>query len=187
MADRLPIPPAPPSFASRRPGIAGVILAVALIAVACSGSSSSGGGPNHDDAGAVGGTTGSGGSGPTGGTGAGTPGSGGSATDGGCSLSVCYGACVDTQTDSMNCGSCDTVCPQGTSCQGGVCRPQGGGFGAPCTKNSDCSSVLCLQSTELLEKMRERRRLPTRAGVDLCVAERLLLGMPVHAKRQRDL
>lgn len=38
---------------------------------------------------------------------------------------VCDGACVDTRTDSDNCGTCGKVCVGGDTCQNGVCT--GGG------------------------------------------------------------
>ena len=34
---------------------------------------------------------------------------------------VCNGACVDTTTDSANCGSCGNVCLGGDTCQNGLC------------------------------------------------------------------
>jgi hypothetical protein len=34
----------------------------------------------------------------------------------------CFGACVDTSTDSKNCGTCGTQCSGTSTCQGGVCR-----------------------------------------------------------------
>ena len=36
---------------------------------------------------------------------------------------LCTSRCVDTLTDSNNCGACGNVCGTGTSCAGGVCRP----------------------------------------------------------------
>ena len=38
---------------------------------------------------------------------------------------VCDGVCVDTRTDSNNCGSCGNICVGGDTCQNGVCT--GGG------------------------------------------------------------
>ncbi|MHB8417327.1 MAG: hypothetical protein ACYDCL_04575 [Myxococcales bacterium] len=48
---------------------------------------------------------------------------------GGCPLAdggsgVCCGigtACVDSQSDSANCGACGIVCPPGQSCNSGSC------------------------------------------------------------------
>ena len=37
-------------------------------------------------------------------------------------MSDCSGGCVDTTSDSSNCGSCGTVCPDG-GCSGGLCTP----------------------------------------------------------------
>src|SRR4051812_10264253 len=34
---------------------------------------------------------------------------------------MCSGRCVDTMTDSMNCGGCGTACPAGMGCVGGSC------------------------------------------------------------------
>jgi hypothetical protein len=41
----------------------------------------------------------------------------------GCAASevCCGGACVNTQTDPNNCGTCGTVCPTGTTCEQGGC------------------------------------------------------------------
>ena len=33
----------------------------------------------------------------------------------------CTGVCVDVQTDSQNCGTCDTICTSGMLCSAGVC------------------------------------------------------------------
>src|SRR5689334_10047997 len=60
-----------------------------------------------------------------------TTGSGGGATtgDGGVSCAsgqtTCSGACVDTQTDSKNCGTCGTKCDPGASCAAGKCKCPG--------------------------------------------------------------
>ncbi len=35
---------------------------------------------------------------------------------------VCNGACVLTDTDTSNCGSCSNVCGGGQSCSGGTCQ-----------------------------------------------------------------
>ena len=38
----------------------------------------------------------------------------------------CNGTCVDTNSDSQNCGSCGNACTQGESCVNGSCSPSGG-------------------------------------------------------------
>ena len=35
----------------------------------------------------------------------------------------CPDGCVDTKTDSQNCGGCEQPCPGTTTCQSGACRP----------------------------------------------------------------
>ena len=40
---------------------------------------------------------------------------------------LCNGACIDTSSDMLHCGSCDNACPQGTACQGSQCICEGGG------------------------------------------------------------
>jgi hypothetical protein len=37
------------------------------------------------------------------------------------SQTLCNGACVDTQSDSSNCGSCGNACPYGQTCSTGTC------------------------------------------------------------------
>ena len=40
-----------------------------------------------------------------------------------CTLNLCQGACVDTQTDINNCGNCGNICKQGnTGCVNGGCQ-----------------------------------------------------------------
>ena len=39
-----------------------------------------------------------------------------------CLETVCSGSCVQTQTDSLNCGACAHTCG-GEACQGGQCQP----------------------------------------------------------------
>lgn len=34
----------------------------------------------------------------------------------------CNGACVNTSSDSNNCGTCGTICGSGSSCSSGACR-----------------------------------------------------------------
>jgi hypothetical protein len=36
----------------------------------------------------------------------------------------CGAACVDTQTDSLNCGACGNACAAGEACRAGVCAPR---------------------------------------------------------------
>ncbi|MGK4007579.1 MXAN_6577-like cysteine-rich protein [Sorangium sp. So ce1036] len=45
-------------------------------------------------------------------------------------LSLCGGACVDTQTDPEHCGACDGVCADGQHCEAGACVGEGGATGA---------------------------------------------------------
>ncbi len=39
---------------------------------------------------------------------------------------ACAEACVNLETNSSHCGSCDTACPAGSSCSGGTCVCSGG-------------------------------------------------------------
>ncbi len=57
----------------------------------------------------------------------------------------CSTRCVNTATDSANCGACGTVCPAGQACSSGACACTGAGLttcGATCvnaqTDNSNC-------------------------------------------------
>ena len=45
----------------------------------------------------------------------------------------CSGACVDTQTDSQNCGACGLACQEGTVCSAGVCGQGCSGGAALCS------------------------------------------------------
>ncbi len=56
--------------------------------------------------------------------------------------SACSGACVDTATDSNNCGGCGVVCPANFACSSGGC------VAAACTTTADCSGGdVCLGGT----------------------------------------
>jgi hypothetical protein len=63
----------------------------------------------------------SGGAGGGGGTTASISSSSSGGTGGGCPGEMCNGACVDTTQDSENCGTCGTVCTDGTTCMSGMC------------------------------------------------------------------
>ena len=91
------------------------------------GAASSAGGVSGSG-GNAGGSANAGGVAGSGGAGGGAVGSGGSSSGTGGSTvqctgsqSACYGACVDLQTDTKNCGKCGTVCASG-SCNAGVCK-----------------------------------------------------------------
>lgn len=43
-----------------------------------------------------------------------------------CAQTLCNGACVDTQSDSANCGGCGIACTAGTVCSAGMCGCAGG-------------------------------------------------------------
>ncbi|MCC6564003.1 hypothetical protein IT087_03860 [Candidatus Uhrbacteria bacterium] len=45
--------------------------------------------------------------------------------------SLCSGACLDTMTDVLNCGSCGNACPAGRTCNAGTCGCPGGGTVCP--------------------------------------------------------
>jgi len=38
------------------------------------------------------------------------------------SQQLCSGVCTDTNTDNNNCGTCNTACPAGSTCQSGACE-----------------------------------------------------------------
>lgn len=59
-----------------------------------------------------------------------TDGAGGSA--GTCAKTSCGDACVDTATDSGNCGACGKACAEGESCVEGACSLVCGGGTTPC-------------------------------------------------------
>lgn len=149
-----------------------------------------GGTPNSAGAsgagGGAGGTSGAGGaSGGSGGTagsaGAATGGSGGApdpcnsmtclapgqCVNGVCQCpyaeTYCSGVCVDTQSNSMDCGACGHACAYGSQCISGQCQTNGScqpafcpstGFGTPCcvTVNGPCGTDTgsgCMQHTTL--------------------------------------
>ena len=99
-----------------------MLLAMALGLAACSASNLTG--SNGSDGGSSGGLN------------QGTI-DGGDAGNGGCAQgqTSCLGACVDTETDTSNCGSCGTLCGNGQNCLGAVCAcPAGGSIcGNSCT------------------------------------------------------
>ncbi len=57
-------------------------------------------------------------------------------------FSACSGACVNTQTDSSNCGGCGVVCGANFTCSAGSC------VASSCSTNADCSGGdVCLSGT----------------------------------------
>lgn len=123
------------------PGVA--LLVASAIAISCGSPNSTHGAGGHDgSAGSnTGGAGGAGGASGTGGADAGgTSGSGGTSgtggvtdagadADAGCTFTECGGACVDTLTDSANCGTCGHACSSPTSaCIAGACSCPGGGL-----------------------------------------------------------
>jgi alpha-tubulin suppressor-like RCC1 family protein len=56
-----------------------------------------------------------------------------------CPKQVCGGACVDTQTDVANCGTCGHACPTLATCVAGQCQ-------CPASKPSTCGSA-CVDTT----------------------------------------
>jgi hypothetical protein len=56
---------------------------------------------------------------------------------------VCSGMCTDVASDPVNCGSCSVGCPNGATCDGGVCLDDAGAL-VHCTIGSDCpAGTLC--------------------------------------------
>lgn len=45
----------------------------------------------------------------------------------GTGMTLCAGACVDTLTDALHCGSCERACPTTQACAAGACACAGGG------------------------------------------------------------
>lgn len=65
----------------------------------------------------------------------------------GAGQSVCDGVCIDTQTDGQNCGGCNNVCGDGSTCSDGACTC-GGGLtycGGACvqTQSDDANCGIC--------------------------------------------
>jgi hypothetical protein len=54
---------------------------------------------------------------------------------------TCDGVCVDLQTDETNCGECGVVCPEGETCQGGICRC---GDAPTCANGLTCCGGECV-------------------------------------------
>ena len=62
-----------------------------------------------------------------------------------CAGTCCGSLCVDTTSDSRNCGACDVVCSVGTSCVSAACGcpPTGSscGQGQSCCGDNGCKSL----------------------------------------------
>lgn len=58
----------------------------------------------------------------------------------------CAGSCVDTSTNPLFCGDCDTACPSGATCKGGECQAATSCLDTPCTGLTYCDlgSAKCL-------------------------------------------
>lgn len=69
-------------------------------------------------------------------------GSGGSCTVG---TTCCGNACVDTQTNASNCGSCGSACGNSQICQGGQCVAVCGN-GPGCTGGTTCCANACVDT-----------------------------------------
>ncbi len=91
------------------------------------GSSGSGGVAGVDGGAGTGGSAGTASGGTAGASGA----SGTAGAAGACSLTLCGGACVDTQTDVTNCGSCGHQCATGGFCTNGDCGSEWAGWRMP--------------------------------------------------------
>ncbi|WP_437531472.1 MXAN_6577-like cysteine-rich protein [Sorangium sp. So ce726] len=56
-------------------------------------------------------------------------------------LTLCGGACFDTQADPAHCGGCDGVCASGKRCEAGVCIGGAGGGGVDGAGGMDAAST----------------------------------------------
>jgi len=65
-------------------------------------------------------------------------------------LACCSASCVDTMTDSTNCGGCGVTCTMGQLCCGGSCVPNDetncGSCGASCSGSDLCCGGSCVPS-----------------------------------------
>ncbi|MDE2201895.1 MAG: hypothetical protein KGJ38_04120 [Burkholderiaceae bacterium] len=83
--------------------------------------------------------------------------------------SACSGTCVDTATDSNNCGGCGVVCPANTACSASACVP------AACSTNADCSGGdVCLggtcQAPTCIDGLRDGQETDVDCGGGTCSA-----------------
>jgi hypothetical protein len=62
-------------------------------------------------------------------------------------LMACNNTCVNTQTDSNDCGSCGSACTSGQTCSAGVCVAQSSGNQCTSAANCPAPSNSCQQST----------------------------------------
>lgn len=69
----------------------------------------------------------------------------GDSSDGPCDdgLTLCGGACIDTQADPGHCGGCDGVCASGKRCEAGVCVGGAGGGGVDAASTGGAGGELC--------------------------------------------
>lgn len=141
----------------------GLLLLAGCFALACGGESSdetgNSGGSTSDAStggtGALGGSGATGGSGGTAGAGA-TGGAAGAGATGACNaencqFTCCGDACVNTDNDIKNCGSCGNVCGESASpfCDAGTCAPAPPCDGPLCGPAGTCCGTSCCQPGEL--------------------------------------